>query len=85
MQKDHDKPASRRGSPFLNTAQAAHYLGLSRKTLEKLRVIGGGPKFRRHGHHIVYHIDDLDAWSEERAHHTTHAPVHVPEGKNEHV
>ena len=79
MDKDDDKPASRKGSPFLNTAQAAHYLGLSRKTLEKLRVIGGGPKFRRHGHHVVYHIADLDAWSDERAHHTTHRPAHMAE------
>lgn len=85
MNKDDDKPASRKGSPFLNTAQAAHYLGLSRKTLEKLRVIGGGPLFRRHGHHIVYHIDNLDTWSEERAHHTTHSRVHPPEPEDEHV
>ncbi len=85
MNKDDDKPASRKGSPFLNTPQAAHYLGLSRKTLEKLRVIGGGPRFRRHGHHVVYHIDDLDAWSEERAHHTTHSPVIPPDAKDEHV
>src|SRR5207302_1419081 len=52
MDKDDDGPASRKGSPFLNTAQAAHYLGLSRKTLEKLRVVGGGPRFRRHRAHV---------------------------------
>lgn len=85
MDKDDEKPASRKGSPFLNTAQGAHYLGLSRKTLEKLRVIGGGPRFRRHGHHVVYHIGDLDSWSEERAHQTTHQPVAQPQGDKPHV
>lgn len=75
MDKDDDKPASRKGSPFLNTAQAAHYLGLSRKTLEKLRVVGGGPRFRRHRAHVVYHIKDLDLWSEQQSHRTTHDPV----------
>jgi hypothetical protein len=75
MDKDDDKPASRKGSPFLNTAQGAHYLGLSRKTLEKLRVVGGGPRFRRHRAHVVYHIKDLDIWSERQSYRTTHDPV----------
>lgn len=51
------------GSPFLNTAQAAHYIGLSRRTLEKMRLTGNGPRFRKHGRYVRYHIDDLDAWS----------------------
>src|SRR5471032_3289247 len=75
--RDEDKPAAKRGSPFLNTPQAAHYLGLSKKTLEKFRVIGGSPKFRRHGNHVVYHIKDLDDWSEGTTHITTHTPAPV--------
>lgn len=51
------------GSPFLNTAQAAYYIGLSKRTLEKMRLKGYGPRFRRHGRYIRYHIDDLDVWS----------------------
>jgi hypothetical protein len=51
------------GSPFLNTAQAAHYVSLSKYTLERKRVTGGGPPFRKHGRHVFYHIDDLEAWS----------------------
>jgi excisionase family DNA binding protein len=58
---------ARRGSPFLNTDQAAHYVGLSPRTLEKMRAFGGGPEFRRHGRQVRYHIDDLDAWSASRA------------------
>ena len=51
------------GSPFLTTAQAAHYVGLSRRTLEKMRLTGSGPRFRKHGRYVRYHIDDLDDWS----------------------
>ncbi len=53
-------------SPFLNTEHAAFYIGLSASGLEKMRRKGRGPKFRHHGRHIRYHIDDLDAWSIER-------------------
>lgn len=54
---------ARKGSPFLTTRQAAHYLCLSRRTLEKMRLTGNGPRFRKHGRYVRYHIDDLDAWS----------------------
>jgi excisionase family DNA binding protein len=58
-------------SPFLSTAQAAFYVGLSRRTLEKMRVTGGGPKYRKHGRYVRYHIDDLNAWSEARSKNST--------------
>jgi len=62
-----DRAASaKKGSPFLNTAQAAFYIGLSRRTLEKMRSVGGGPHFRKHGRYVRYHVDDIDAWSEGR-------------------
>ena len=54
---------ARKGSPFLNTAQAAPYIGLSYRTLEQMRWNGLGPSFRRHGRFVRYHIDDLDSWS----------------------
>lgn len=50
-------------SPFLNTRQAAYYLRISARHLERLRKGEGGPYFRRHGRFVFYHIDDLDAWS----------------------
>jgi len=53
-------------SPFLATAQAAFYIGLSRRTLEKMRITGSGPAYRKHGRYVRYHIDDLNAWSEAR-------------------
>lgn len=58
---------AKQGSPFLTTAQAAFYIGLSQRTLEKMRIGGRGPNFRRHGRFIRYHIDDLDAWSRGEA------------------
>jgi excisionase family DNA binding protein len=54
---------AKEGSPFLSTAEAAFYVGLSRRTLEKMRLNGRGPRFRRHGRFVRYHIDDLDTWS----------------------
>lgn len=54
---------ARRGNPFLNTAQVAHYIGLHPLTLERMRAKGKGPPFRRHGYFIRYHIDDVDQWS----------------------
>jgi len=57
---------AKRGSPFLNTDQAAAYLKLSSRLLKRLRVRGDGPEFRRHSRFVEYHIDDLDAWSATR-------------------
>ncbi len=52
--------------PFLTTREAARYLKLKPNTLEKMRVYGGGPVYRKHGRHVRYHIDDLTAWSDMR-------------------
>ena len=62
---------TRPGSPFLTTVQAADYLGLSPRTLEKMRVLGGGPHYRKHGRYVRYHIDDLNAWSSSHTHDST--------------
>lgn len=58
---------AKRGSPFLNTDQAAAYLKLSIRQLKRLRRAGKGPVFRRHSRYVQYHIDDLDAWSSENS------------------
>lgn len=65
---DIDRASSaRRGSPFLNTEQAAAWLGLSARTLKRLRVAGQGPVFRRHCRFVQYHVDDLATWSREQS------------------
>jgi hypothetical protein len=58
---------ARKGSPYLNTAQAAHYLGVSERHLRRLRRRATGPLCRRHAHMVLYHVDDLRAWSQSRA------------------
>lgn len=46
----------------LETEPAAEYVGSKKKTLEKLRVVGGGPAYIKHGRRVVYQVSDLDAW-----------------------
>ena len=48
---------------YLTNDEAAEYLRLSPRTLEKQRVIGGGPKFRKFGRRVMYAVADLDAWA----------------------
>ena len=69
---------AKKGSPFLNTDQAAHYVSLSRRTLEKMRTAGGGPRFRKHGRYVRYHIDDLNDWSAEHLKTSTSEFDHKP-------
>ncbi|TJW28170.1 MAG: DNA-binding protein, partial [Mesorhizobium sp.] len=38
---------------------------------EKMRLKGGGPKFRKHGRYVRYHIDELDHWSKGHPQHST--------------
>ena len=54
---DHDLPQR-----YLKTPEAARYMGLSIRTLEKHRSYGTGPRFFKIGGRVVYALDDLDAW-----------------------
>ncbi len=47
---------------LLTTEEAARYVALSRSTLEKMRVTGGGPRFFKNPHAVRYRRADLDAW-----------------------
>lgn len=58
--------AAKKGTPFLNARQAAQFLALSHRTLEKMRCEKTGPQYRKHGRIVRYHVDQLIAWSEER-------------------
>ena len=51
---------------FLDTQQAARFLGLSAKTLARYRVTGDGPVFHRFGNRIRYRRAALDAWADAR-------------------
>jgi hypothetical protein len=49
---------------YLSTLTAAKILGLSRRTLEKWRSLGGGPPFLKlRDKRVVYVRQDLDAWA----------------------
>lgn len=52
---------------FLRTKEAAHFLSLSARTLEKHRTYGTGPAYRKLGGRVVYAVDDLQAWAERGA------------------
>jgi hypothetical protein len=58
----------------VRTHDAAAFLGLSGRTLEKHRCTGTGPIFRKLGGRVVYAIDDLEAWAAERARNSTSDP-----------
>jgi len=61
---------------YLNCEQAGAHLNLSPRTLEKLRTLGGGPRFSKLGRRIVYKVADLDAWAESRACESTSDPAY---------
>lgn len=56
------------------TKDAAKYVGLSPKTLERLRTKGGGPRFHKLGRRVVYREEDLEQWLQERARRSTSDP-----------
>ncbi|MGB5076824.1 MAG: helix-turn-helix domain-containing protein [Sphingorhabdus sp.] len=58
---------ARKGTPFLDTEQAAAYLYVSARTLQTWRAKSEGPIFRKHSRFVRYHIDDLDLWSQRSA------------------
>ena len=59
---------------FLTTDEAGAFLRLSPRTLEKQRVIGGGPRFRKFGRRVLYALSDLEVWANARTFETTSDP-----------
>ncbi len=47
---------------YLRTPEAARFLGLSGRTLEKHRTYGTGPRYSKLGGRVVYRLEDLQAW-----------------------
>jgi hypothetical protein len=46
----------------LNVDKAAEYTNISKSSLNKLRVYGGGPLYIKVGARVVYDRIDLDSW-----------------------
>lgn len=51
---------------LLSSQEAASYLKLSIRTLERMRVEGTGPKFRKAGRglrsRVLYRLSDIEDW-----------------------
>ena len=49
---------------YLRTPEAARFVGLSIRTLEKHRIYGTGPQYSKLGGRVVYRVQELQAWVE---------------------
>ena len=63
---------------LLTTTDAAAYLHVSPRTLEKWRLAGGGPRYRKLIHRVVYTQQDIDTWVDEQARTSTSDPGSLP-------
>jgi predicted DNA-binding transcriptional regulator AlpA len=51
---------------WLRVGEAAVHLGIATATLNKLRSYGRGPAYSKLGRVVVYDVEDLDRYAEER-------------------
>jgi DNA-binding transcriptional MerR regulator len=58
-------------SSYLTQSESADFLRLSERTLERWRVEGMGPPFRRFGRRVVYAKADLERWADSRCFEST--------------
>lgn len=49
---------------MLRTQEAARFLGISLRTLEKHRTYGTGPTYRKIGGRVLYRVEDLQSWAD---------------------
>ena len=57
-------PISSKTHATLLTKEAAHYVGLSARMLEKHRTHGTGPAYKTIGGRVVYTLQELRAWAD---------------------
>ena len=62
---------------YLRTPEAARFVGLSIRTLEKHRIYGTGPRYSKLGGRVVYRVEDLQAWVDAAAKTSTADPGRV--------
>ncbi|MBW4093657.1 MAG: helix-turn-helix domain-containing protein [Proteobacteria bacterium] len=68
------EPTPTLAARYLRTPEAAKFLGLSGRTLEKHRTFGTGPAYRKLGGRVIYRLEDLQAWAEAGARSSTSDP-----------
>ena len=66
---------------YLSVREAAEYLGLSPRTLDRYRVSGEGPVFYRFGGRVRYRREDLDGWAASRRRRSTSDDGSAPDGE----
>jgi len=68
----HEQSPTEYWNSLIDEDDAAKFLSLSKRTLQKFRNCGGGPQYIRISSRCIrYRRDDLRAWSEERAFNNT--------------
>src|SRR3546814_15326304 len=51
--------------PYTTLFRSARFLSLSPRTMEKHRLYGTGPQYRKLGGRVVYSIPDLQQWADQ--------------------
>ena len=64
---------------YLGPEDAAEYLGLSPKTLQRMRVTGEGPAYVKVRRRVIYDRLDLDDWAAKRKRRFTGESIEEPE------
>jgi len=59
---------------YLRTPEAARFVGLSIRTMEKHRIYGTGPRYSKLGGRVVYRVEDLQVWVDSAAKASTSDP-----------
>jgi hypothetical protein len=59
---------------LLTAREAAVWLRLSLRSLERLRLVGGGPVYVKAGRRVLYRQADLDTWIASRVRASTSEP-----------
>jgi Helix-turn-helix domain len=54
--------------PLLDTAEAASFLRLSTRQMERHRQLHTGPVFIREGRRVYYSLSDLTQWQDDNRH-----------------
>jgi hypothetical protein len=61
------RKAANSGAFFMLEKETADFLRVHQRSLQRWRCEGTGPKYRKHGHRVLYARDDVIAWSESTA------------------
>ena len=64
--REGDRRMNESNGHYMNTREAAAWLGLSPRTLDRYRVSGEGPAFHRFGSRVRYLPADLEEWASAR-------------------